>query len=111
MNTRLHIWIGNPKSVSEMNHLKIILERLVPADDSPGVVFEERFLTIPDLADGFTQSEDEKKLLTLQAEQQGVSVATAMFGMTTSSNCSDKVWPASLHYLGSIAMDETDREL
>jgi hypothetical protein len=107
MSMRFHVWIGNPRSLSELSTLEVALRRLAPpAEDDLRVVFEDRLLDITDLAGGFTRSDDVKNELAARASQFGLSEATAMFGAKAAGDLSGKNWPHSLRYLGSFTLED-----
>ena len=109
MSIKLHLWIGNPQTASELSLLLAALKSVLPHTlEEVEVVFEKRLLSISSLSDGFTASDSEKAVIVDSAQQRGITHATAMFGLRSESVLPSQTIPSGLVYLGGF--DAADEE-
>src|SRR2546422_7068197 len=107
MILKLHIWIGNPQSVRELDVLTDALGRSVPLPRGDvTVICEAHEMPIHDLAARLTKSPSMQREVQNLGGHLRAGTATAMFGIEAEALSLKEETPSGLTYLGSLSMSE-----
>ena len=102
MSSKLHLWICDPDSPSELTTILSTLEDACPGTRGrTTVVYERADLSISDLAAGFGRYLPSPQLVVARAAECGRTTATAMIGAQADISDSDNS-VAHLVYLGAF---------
>jgi hypothetical protein len=108
MSARLHIWVANPQSLSEMTEFMGSLEMALPKSEAEmRVICEKKFLAISVLTEGLAYSEEARKTIANAASVRGITGATAMFGLRSESAIPSGPYRDGIVYLGGFEDGES----